>query len=194
MKSKKKCDINRFKPVFFAWFIFRVSCIVDGKRIQFGIGILTKRICYYPLLLVNRYFLTNDYYSPISNRPIYAQWWSHGANSSHFLLNFWKQMKNMAPVYVQRVHTTLMASPKFFTVSDEHRMITHTHTRPSAHLRLCARSEKIYHAQFFSQSNRILKTEPVQNRNRFRRVRYSEMDIPTTSTRSILHMSTEYNL
>ena len=44
-------------------------CLVsalDGKRIQFGIGILTKRICYYPLLLVNRYFLTNDYYSPIS--------------------------------------------------------------------------------------------------------------------------------
>ena len=42
----------------------------DGKRIQFGIGILTKRICYYPLLLVNRYFLTNDYYSPISTRPV----------------------------------------------------------------------------------------------------------------------------
>ena len=44
-------------------------CLVsalDGIRIQFGIGILTKRICYYPLLLVNRYFLTNDYYSPIS--------------------------------------------------------------------------------------------------------------------------------
>ena len=44
-------------------------CLVsalDGKRIQFGIGILTKRICYYPLLLVNRHFLTNDYYSPIS--------------------------------------------------------------------------------------------------------------------------------
>ena len=38
-------------------------CLVsalDGKRIQFGCGILTKRICYYPLLL-NRYFLTNDY-------------------------------------------------------------------------------------------------------------------------------------
>ena len=66
MKSKKKCDINPFKPVFFAWFSFRVSCVVDGKRIQFGIGILTKQICYYPLLLVNRYFLTNDYYSPIS--------------------------------------------------------------------------------------------------------------------------------
>ena len=66
MKSKKKCNICRFKPVFFAWFSFRVSCIVDGKRIQFGIGILTKRICYYPILLVNRYFLTNDYYSPIS--------------------------------------------------------------------------------------------------------------------------------
>ena len=44
-------------------------CLVlalDGKRIQFGIGILTKRICYYPLLLLNRYFVTNDYYSPIS--------------------------------------------------------------------------------------------------------------------------------
>ena len=39
---------------------------LDGKRIQFGIGILTKRICYYPLFLLNRYFLTNDYYSPIS--------------------------------------------------------------------------------------------------------------------------------
>ena len=45
-------------------------CLVsalDGKRIQFGIGILTKRICYYPLLLLNRYFLTNNYYSPISS-------------------------------------------------------------------------------------------------------------------------------
>ena len=44
-------------------------CIVsalDGKRIQFGIGILTKQICYYPLLLLNRYFFTNDYYSSIS--------------------------------------------------------------------------------------------------------------------------------
>ena len=44
-------------------------CLVsalDGKRIQFGIGILTKRICYYPLLLLNHYFLTNDYYLPIS--------------------------------------------------------------------------------------------------------------------------------
>ena len=44
-------------------------CVVsalDGKGIQFGIGNLTKRICYYPLLLLNRYFLTNDYYSPIS--------------------------------------------------------------------------------------------------------------------------------
>ena len=45
-------------------------CLVsalDGKRIQFGIGILTKRICYYPLCLLKRYFLTNDYYSPISS-------------------------------------------------------------------------------------------------------------------------------
>ena len=45
-------------------------CLVsalDGKRIQFGMGILSKRICYYPLLLLNRYFLTNNYYSPISN-------------------------------------------------------------------------------------------------------------------------------
>ena len=42
------------------------SLALDGKRIQFGIGILTKRICYYPLLFVNHYFLTNDYYSPIS--------------------------------------------------------------------------------------------------------------------------------
>ena len=46
-----------------------VSALV-GKRIHFGIGILTKRICYYPLLLVNRYFLTNDYYSPISTLKI----------------------------------------------------------------------------------------------------------------------------
>ena len=39
-------------------------CLVsalDGKRIQFGIGILTKRICCYLLFLLNRYFLTNDY-------------------------------------------------------------------------------------------------------------------------------------
>ena len=45
-------------------------CLVsalDGKRMQFEIGILTKRICYYPLLLLNRYFLTNDYYLPISS-------------------------------------------------------------------------------------------------------------------------------
>ena len=44
-------------------------CLVsalDGKQMQFAIGVLTKRICYYALLLVNRYFLTNDYYSPIS--------------------------------------------------------------------------------------------------------------------------------
>ena len=49
-----------------------MHCLVsalDGERIQFGIGILTKRICYYPLLLVNRYFLTNDYYLPISSKP-----------------------------------------------------------------------------------------------------------------------------
>ena len=39
---------------------------LDDKRIQFGIVILTKRVCYYLLLLVNRYFLTNDYYSLIS--------------------------------------------------------------------------------------------------------------------------------
>ena len=38
------------------------------NSLQFGIGILTKRICYYPLLLLNRYFSTNDYYSPISTR------------------------------------------------------------------------------------------------------------------------------
>ena len=39
---------------------------LDGKQIPFGIGILIKRICYYPLLFLNRYFVTNDYYSPIS--------------------------------------------------------------------------------------------------------------------------------
>ena len=39
---------------------------LDNKRIPFGIVILTKQICYYLLLLVNRYFLTNDYYSLIS--------------------------------------------------------------------------------------------------------------------------------
>ena len=44
-------------------------CVVstlDGKRIPFGIGILTKQICYYPLLFLNHYFSTNDYYSLIS--------------------------------------------------------------------------------------------------------------------------------
>ena len=38
-------------------------CLVsalDRKRIQFGMGILTKRICCYPLLLLNRYFLTRE--------------------------------------------------------------------------------------------------------------------------------------
>ena len=36
---------------------------------------------------------------------------------------------------------------KCFTASDKQCMIAHL--RPSMHLRLCAMSEKIYHAQFF---------------------------------------------
>ena len=66
------------KPVQTSIFIspgfFRVSCIVEGKRIQLGIGVLTKRICYYPLLLLNRYFLTNGYYSPISTAHAISRW------------------------------------------------------------------------------------------------------------------------
>ena len=52
-------------------FHFEYLVLQDGKQIQSGIDILTKRICYYPLLLLNRYFLTSDYYSPISNARLF---------------------------------------------------------------------------------------------------------------------------
>ena len=35
----------------------------------------------------------------------------------------------MAPVYMQAVHTTLLAYHNFFTAYDKHRMITHTRGR-----------------------------------------------------------------
>ena len=70
---------------------------------------------------------------------------------------------------MQVLHATLMASHKRFTASDEHRMITLT--MPSAHLRLCTKPEKIYHAQFFFS----IKPNP-KNGTGFR-IRYSEMDI-----------------
>ena len=78
---------------------------------------------------------------------------------------------------MQRVHTTLMAFHKFFTASDELHMITHTRGRA----RTCVYAQglkRFIMRNFSSQSKRILKTELVQNRNRFRRIRYSEMDIP----------------
>ena len=47
---------------------------------QFGIGILTKRICYYPILLVNRYFLTND-----TIRPSLQYGFQRNVSTSHAL-------------------------------------------------------------------------------------------------------------
>ena len=44
---------------------------------------------------------------------------------------FETQEENMAPVCIQAVHTTIIASHKFFTASNKHRMITHR--RPSMH-------------------------------------------------------------
>ena len=70
-----------------------------------------------------------------------------------------------------------MASHKFFTAFDEHRMISHTRGRE----RTCVYAQRLKRfitRDFSSQLNRILKTEPVQSRNRFCRIRYSEMDIP----------------
>ena len=89
--------------------------------------------------------------------------------------NFGNSGKNTAPVQV--VHTTLMAFRKFFTASDEHRMITHTRGRARTYV-YAQHLQRFITRNFSSQSSRILKTEPVQHRNRFRRIRYSEMDIP----------------
>ena len=59
-----------------------------------------------------------------------------------------------------------MASHKRFTASDEHRMITRT--RDSARTCVYAQRLKRFNTRnFSSQLIRILKTEPVQNKNRF---------------------------
>ena len=79
----------------------------------------------------------------------------------------------------QRYILSLMTSHKFFTAYDEHRndrIITHTRDRT----RTCVYAQRLKRnltRNFWSQLNRILKTEPVQirtglkqeNRNRFRR-------------------------
>ena len=78
---------------------------------------------------------------------------------------------------IQAVHTTLMTYHKCFAASDELRMMTHTRGRA----RTCVypqRMKRFITHSFSSQLNRILKTEPVQKKNRFRWIRYSEMDIP----------------
>ena len=73
-----------------------------------------------------------------------------------------------------------MASRKFFTASDEHPMITQTRGRT----RTCAYAQRLKRFithNFSSQLNRILKTEPVQNRYQLRKIRYSEMNIPSNN-------------
>ena len=83
----------------------------------------------------------------------------------------------MAPIHIQVVHTTLKASHNFFTAIDKHRMITQTGGRACT----CDYGQQIKILtthNFLSQLNRILKMEPVQNRNQFRRIRYSAMAIP----------------
>ena len=72
---------------------------------------------------------------------------------------------------MQAVHTTLMASHKFFTASDKHRMITHSRGRACTCV-YAQRLKRFITRNFSSQLNRVVKTEPVQNRNRFRRIRY----------------------
>ena len=109
---------------------------------------------------------------------MFTQWCSHGANRGHAPLKFKKHMKKIRLQYIQVLHITLMASHKRFAASDEHRTITHTRG-PARTCVFAQRLKRFITRNFSSQLNRILKMELVQNRNRFRRIRYSEMDIPT---------------
>ena len=100
------------------------------------------------------------------------------------LSNFWNiQWKNRAPVYIYT--SGAYNTHGFPQIFHGLRRAPHDHTnaRPSAHLRLCETSENIYSItrNCSSQLNRILKTKSVQNKDRFRRIRYSEMDIPTNN-------------
>ena len=63
-------------------------------------------------------------------------------------------------------------------------LITYTRGRT----RTCVYAQRLKRfitRNFSSQLNRILKTEPVQNKNRFCRIRYSKMDIPTAATNNL---------
>ena len=69
----------------------------------------------------------------------------------------------------------------------------HTHTRPNAHLRLSATHKKIHDTQFFFTIKPNPKKEPIQNKNRFRWIRYSKMDIPNSNHRIlVVTMSTPF--
>ena len=71
--------------------------------------------------------------------------------------------------------------PQIFTTSDKQRndhMITHTRDQTPTCIYVQRLKRFITH-NFSSQLNRILKTELIQNRNRFRRIQYSEIDMPS---------------
>ena len=67
-----------------------------------------------------------------------------------------------------------------------------THTRGQARTCVYAQGVKRFITRNFSSLlNRILKTESVQSRNRFRKIRYSKMDIPSTEAKQLENVRTE---
>ena len=75
-------------------------------------------------------------------------------------LNF----KNTRKKYGSYIHTSgsyyTHGLPQIFTASDEHRMITHTRCRARTCV-IAQRLKRFITRNFFSQLNRILKTEPA---------------------------------
>ena len=79
---------------------------------------------------------------------MYTQRRSHGASRGHAPLKSWKHMKkDGSSIYASGAYYTHDLPQLFYGL----RQTPHdqTHTRPSAHLRLCATYIEIYHAQFF---------------------------------------------